>query len=78
MKLLFAVLLTSCMSLFAEKPNIILIMIDDMGHKCLESYGGTSYYSVTTSQDGVAFIYAPQDWFRTSDTSLPTKAFFTI
>ena len=26
-----------------EKPNIILIMADDMGYECLSSYGSTSY-----------------------------------
>lgn len=26
-----------------RKPNIVLIMVDDMGFECLNSYGGTSY-----------------------------------
>ncbi|WP_298532335.1 sulfatase-like hydrolase/transferase [uncultured Algibacter sp.] len=26
-----------------EKPNIILIMLDDLGYECIESYGGTTY-----------------------------------
>ena len=26
-----------------EKPNIILIMADDMGYECLSAYGSTSY-----------------------------------
>ena len=26
-----------------EKPNIILIMADDMGYECLSTYGSTSY-----------------------------------
>ncbi len=29
----------------ARRPNVILIMADDMGHECLRSYGGTSYDS---------------------------------
>ena len=27
----------------ADRPNVILIMVDDFGHECVESYGGTSY-----------------------------------
>lgn len=26
-----------------DRPNVILIMVDDMGFECLESYGGTTY-----------------------------------
>jgi len=26
-----------------EKPNIILIMADDMGYECLSTYGSQSY-----------------------------------
>ncbi|OUX37895.1 MAG: hypothetical protein CBE26_02280 [Kiritimatiellaceae bacterium TMED266] len=26
-----------------DRPNIILIMVDDFGHECVESYGGESY-----------------------------------
>jgi arylsulfatase A len=38
--LLVALLFTvSC----SKKPNVILIMADDMGHECLSSYGGISY-----------------------------------
>ena len=27
----------------SDRPNVILIMVDDLGHECVESYGGTSY-----------------------------------
>jgi arylsulfatase A len=30
---------------WARRPNVILIMADDLGHECLRSYGGTSYDS---------------------------------
>lgn len=40
--LAFPRLLTSCSSEIA-RPNIILIMADDMGYECLECNGGTSY-----------------------------------
>ena len=30
-------------SLAADRPNIILIMADDMGYECLGSYGSTAY-----------------------------------
>ena len=39
-----------CLGLFfqlatwaADRPNVILIMVDDFGHECVDSYGGTSY-----------------------------------
>ena len=28
---------------YEKAPNIILIMVDDLGAECLNSYGGTSY-----------------------------------
>lgn len=34
---------TSCKSEDSKQPNIILIMADDLGFECLESYGGSSY-----------------------------------
>ncbi len=50
LKIIFAVLFFvffcfSCESQKSEQkqPNIILIMADDLGFECIESYGGTSY-----------------------------------
>ena len=44
LQVLLATLLL-CNPLFSSevKPNIILIMVDDFGHECVESYGGESY-----------------------------------
>ena len=57
--LLFTFLLST--SLFAaDKPNIILIMIDDMGYECLGTYGGTSYKTPNMdklAKDGLKFNY---------------------
>ena len=44
-------------SVFA-KPNVILIMADDLGSSALESYGGTSFSTPNLnllSQEGVQF-----------------------
>ena len=35
-----------------QKPNVILIMVDDMGYECLSTYGSTSYQ--TPVLDGLA------------------------
>lgn len=32
-----------CGSSHLERPNVILIMVDDLGQECLETYGGESY-----------------------------------
>lgn len=32
-----------CTSAQTDKPNVVLIMVDDLGQECLESYGGQSY-----------------------------------
>lgn len=49
----------ACASLAAsEKPNIILIMADDLGMECVESYGGLSYKTPNIDQlarDGMRF-----------------------
>ena len=42
--IIFAFLTFSCKTeIIQEKPNIILIMADDMGYECLSTYGSTSY-----------------------------------
>ena len=33
-----------------RKPNIVLIMVDDLGAECINSYGGTSYNTPRLSQ----------------------------
>ncbi len=41
-----------------RKPNIILIMADDMGYECLSTYGSTSYQTPVLDQlasDGIKF-----------------------
>ena len=41
-----------------KSPNIILIMVDDLGSECLESYGGTSYNTpilTKMSKNGMQF-----------------------
>ena len=46
--LLFLVL--SYGSLFAAKPNIVMIMADDLGYECLGANGGTSYKTPVLDQ----------------------------
>jgi arylsulfatase A len=44
-----------------QKPNIVLIMADDMGYECLGSYGGTSYKTPNLdalAKGGVRFTHA--------------------
>ncbi|MCU0247292.1 MAG: sulfatase-like hydrolase/transferase, partial [Bryobacter sp.] len=45
----------------AARPNILLIMADDLGYECLECNGGTSYQTPNLNQfakDGVRFTHA--------------------
>ena len=32
------------------RPNVILIMADDLGQECIENYGGESYHTPRLSQ----------------------------
>ena len=65
--LLFAIIFTSCKTTSEEskkRPNIILIMADDMGFECIGSYGGTSYKTPNIdrlAETGIQFnqAYAP-------------------
>ncbi len=44
----------------AKKPNIILIMVDDLGMECVEAYGGLSYKTPNIDQlarQGMRFKY---------------------
>jgi arylsulfatase A len=49
-------------SLFSDmRPNIILVMVDDFGHECVESYGGESYTTPQLNRmanEGVQFNHA--------------------
>ena len=50
--------LFSATLLAGNKPNVILIMVDDFGHECVESYGGESYktpYLTRMSNEGIQF-----------------------
>ena len=43
------------------RPNIILVMVDDFGHECVESYGGESYTTPQLSRmanEGAQFNHA--------------------
>ena len=58
-KLLFSLIFLFSVALSAtKKPNVILIMIDDMGYECVGAYGGTSYETPEMdrlAKDGVKF-----------------------
>jgi arylsulfatase A len=44
-----------------RRPNIVLIMADDMGYECLGCYGGTSYRTPNLdalARGGVRFTHA--------------------
>ena len=56
--LLGTLLLCSPLASFDLRPNIILVMVDDFGHECVESYGGESYETPQLSRmakEGVQF-----------------------
>ncbi|MCC5938237.1 MAG: sulfatase-like hydrolase/transferase [Lunatimonas sp.] len=55
---LFLFFLTSSFSQDVNRPNIILIMADDMGYECLGSYGSAAYHTPNLdrmAEDGVRF-----------------------
>ncbi|MCH2176924.1 MAG: sulfatase-like hydrolase/transferase [Lentisphaeria bacterium] len=60
-RLLTAYLLTSLLSFSSyssDRPNIVLIMADDLGYECIGAYGGTSYRTPTIdqlAQNGILF-----------------------
>jgi arylsulfatase A len=57
--LLLILFITATLSA-ADKPNVIMIMIDDMGYECLGTYGGTTYKTPQMDKlanDGLKFNY---------------------
>ena len=60
--LLFGNIFLLFSSLLADnRPNIILIMVDDFGHECVESYGGESYLTpqlTKMAQEGAQLNHA--------------------
>ena len=60
-KTLAALFLFICSPLFADRPNVILIMADDLGVECLQSYGGTTYKTPALdrmAKEGIRFTQA--------------------
>ena len=43
LRLICAIFLCNSLLFSDKRPNIILVMVDDFGHECVESYGGESY-----------------------------------
>ncbi len=59
--LLFQLGLSRSSLVAAERPNIVLIMADDLGLECLQCYGGTSYQTRRLDQlaaEGLRFTHA--------------------
>ena len=51
----------STLAVEADRPNIVLIMADDLGLECLQCYGGTSYRTPHLDQlaaEGLRFTHA--------------------
>ena len=42
-----------------RQPNIVLIMVDDLGAECINSYGGTSYNTPRLSQMAKSGVCEP-------------------
>ena len=56
--LLLAIVSLSCTAVFAQKPNVVLIMADDFGYECITANGGSSYKTPNIdklSKEGVRF-----------------------
>ncbi len=59
--LVITLLFLSVSILNARKPNIVLVMADDLGIECIGSYGGESYYTPNLDKmasEGMRFTHA--------------------
>ncbi len=54
-----------------EKPNVLLIMADDLGYECLGAYGGTSYR--TPNLDSLARTGMRFDWCFSTPLCSPSR-----
>jgi arylsulfatase A len=52
----YVVLATALLAVAADRPNVILIMADDMGYECLSTYGSQSYETPRLDQLAAAGI----------------------
>ncbi len=65
----FLSLTLTAFSVKAQKTNIVLIMADDMGIECLESYGGQSYktpHLTSLAENGVQFNHCYSQPYSTA------------